>query len=555
MERNAHDAPNSVAQPVSHSKPWATVAKLGYMHPATGRMLDQQSSAYAPGRTFTDHHVDCCPCIESQELFKDQVFDFEGWQRHKSWRRHAPNWWVCVRILLYYWPPLLVVLIISISIGFYETWRHSRWPDLSHQEWLAPFQLMSFVLSLLLVFRTNSAYGRWWEARIFWGTVIELTRDLMRETLTFAGQDDAALIDMVGRWTIALPYVLKAHLTELTDLNVQLKGVLLPYELEFLHDCSHRPSVVGQALSDAVNSLDTHPFKALAINKRISQFYDIVAGCERLYRQPIPSGYTRHTSRFLVIWSGFLPFALWHECQWLTPFVSVIVTFLLLGVENIGVQIEQPFSVLPMEQFCATIRANIIEQLQIRMRSGELLWQALDGAPPTPSPHSSLFSAVLGHSGTTEAEVPLPAEASTGGSRSAACRASSLGSEAPLAKSMSLLDRRASFQGQQVGLREQFLATGRPAVNMKMMVPPAQHPPFCSTLSPSRSLSDRSNGATPPEEPRSNDAYVTPHQKPGVCEEEFPLSHIAIDVAASKAQTSACWPPSSSHSFPQSRSR
>lgn len=66
------------------------------------------------------------------------------------------------------------------------------------QEYMAPFELMSFVLSLLLVFRTNSAYGRWWEARIFWGLVTQLTRDIMRETLTFAGMDDGPLIDMVG---------------------------------------------------------------------------------------------------------------------------------------------------------------------------------------------------------------------------------------------------------------------------------------------------------------------------------------------------------------------
>lgn len=66
------------------------------------------------------------------------------------------------------------------------------------QEYLAPFELMSFVLSLLLVFRTNSAYGRWWEARIFWGLVTQLTRDVMRETLTFAGMDDGPLIDMAS---------------------------------------------------------------------------------------------------------------------------------------------------------------------------------------------------------------------------------------------------------------------------------------------------------------------------------------------------------------------
>lgn len=80
------------------------------------------------------------------------------------------------------------------------------------QEYLAPFQLMSFVLSLLLVFRTNSAYGRWWEARTLWGLITQLTRDIMRQTLTFAGMSDGPLIDMVCLAIPPLPIAAHAQL-------------------------------------------------------------------------------------------------------------------------------------------------------------------------------------------------------------------------------------------------------------------------------------------------------------------------------------------------------
>ena len=73
----------------------------------------------------------------------------------------------------------------------------------------------------------------------------------------------------------------------------------------------------------------------------------------------------RHTSRFLVIFLTFLPFALWESCQWLTPAVTGVVAFLLIGVENIGIQIEQPFSVLPLELFCGVVQANAAEVLQV----------------------------------------------------------------------------------------------------------------------------------------------------------------------------------------------
>lgn len=451
------------------------VPGLGSMHPATCQMRMLQTSDPAPGRAYKDSHVECCPWINGQELFKDQIFNFEGWQRHKSWHRHAPDWWTLIRIILYYWPPLLVVFVISISIGIYQTLRHPSWPNLSQKNWVPPFQLMGFVLSLLLVFRTNSSYGRWWEARIQWGTLIELTRDLMRETLTFAGQDDAPLIDMVGRWTIAMPYVLKAHLTELTDLNVQLRGVLLPHELDILHRCSHRPSITGQALSDAINALNTHPFKALTINTRVSQYYHIVAACERLYKQPIPSGYTRHTSRFLVTWCGLLPFALWQDCQWITPFVAVLIAFLLLGVENIGVQIEQPFSVLPLEKFCTTIRDNIIEQLQIRMRSGDLLWRALDMAHDADTPmatNAQRYSRTDAEVAADAADGHSPSPSSSEGSFAGSCSRLTYKPE----RSVTMQDRRASFHYQQAGLKTQFLATEQHTRNA-MTPPPLQQLP------------------------------------------------------------------------------
>ena len=56
----------------------------------------------------------------------------------------------------------------------------------------------------------------------------------------------------------------------------------------------------------------------------------------------------RHTSRFLVIYVTFMPFTLWSACGWGAVPASVIIAFLLLGIEEIGVQIEEPFGILPL---------------------------------------------------------------------------------------------------------------------------------------------------------------------------------------------------------------
>jgi len=72
----------------------------------------------------------------------------------------------------------------------------------------------------------------------------------------------------------------------------------------------------------------------------------------------------RHTSRFLLWWLTGFPFAAWSSYGWFTPFVTAVVTFLLLGVENIGIQIEEPFEVLPIESITAACVASVHEILE-----------------------------------------------------------------------------------------------------------------------------------------------------------------------------------------------
>ena len=79
--------------------------------------------------------------------------------------------------------------------------------------------------------------------------------------------------------------------------------------------------------------------------------------CERIFKSPVPLVYTRHTSRFLMAFLLFLPFAMWPAMEhswnhWATVPVTDLIAFFLLGIEEIGIQIEEPFSILPLEAFC-----------------------------------------------------------------------------------------------------------------------------------------------------------------------------------------------------------
>merc|ERR1719183_954819 len=80
-----------------------------------------------------------------------------------------------------------------------------------------------------------------------------------------------------------------------------------------------------------------------------------VGACERILSTPIPVGYTIHTARFLFLWLLLLPLALEQQLGLGTVFGEVVLGFGLLGIEDIGIMLEEPFCVLPLEAMCNKI--------------------------------------------------------------------------------------------------------------------------------------------------------------------------------------------------------
>jgi predicted membrane chloride channel (bestrophin family) len=237
----------------------------------------------------------------------------------------------------------------------------------------APFGLSSFALSLLLVFRTNSSYARWDEARKIWGAVTNRSRDLVRQAESWMAVADDDLLDMVNRWMIALPRSMMVHLREDGDLEAELKDILTEPELRALLAAQHRPNYVMSVISTAIEEAQVPDAARVRMDENVTSFADDVGKCERILKTPIPLTYTRHTSRFLVIWLTFMPFTLWHAYGWGSIPASAAISFLLLGIEEIGVQIEEPFSILPLEAMCATIQGNLVEMHQKRLEVRSLV--------------------------------------------------------------------------------------------------------------------------------------------------------------------------------------
>lgn len=300
-------------------------------------------------------------------MYRRTVFTHEDWFKHRStdrYKRHITGFVGSRIVRSLAWPVGFVVFNSTILV-IYESLREGHvlppWCPglvLSSAE---PFTLTSLTLSLLLVFRTNASYARWADARKIWGGVVNRTRDIVRQGLTWVSPEKEEMKDMLQRWAIAYPRALKAHLTFEIDLESELKNILLKDELDALMTAKHRPNYVTRVLAEIINASKLSEREVFLMDANLTSFMDATGGCERIFKTPIPLSWTRHTSRFLMIWLTFLPFILYRTCHWGTPVAGAIIAFSLLACDEISVSLEEPFSILALDSMCDGIESSIKE--------------------------------------------------------------------------------------------------------------------------------------------------------------------------------------------------
>lgn len=240
------------------------------------------------------------------------------------------------------------------------------------------FTLTSPTLGLLLVFRTNACYARWDDSRKLWGDMINKCRSLGRQANTFVGDEYPGYGNFrdwrrrISAETSAFTRCLRAFLRGAEDnnnLRAELKLLgFTPGEVEGYMGAGNRQCYALQQLGHSIRKSGLDSMDRARMDSTLSSLCDDVGACERIFKTPIPLVYTRHTSRYVGTWLALLPFGIYGvDFSWnhlLTAPSCVLVTFFLLGIEELGIQIEEPFSILPMEAFCdASIGAVLNEQV------------------------------------------------------------------------------------------------------------------------------------------------------------------------------------------------
>jgi putative membrane protein len=236
------------------------------------------------------------------------------------------------------------------------------------QSTTALHSLLGIVLGLFLVFRTNSAYDRWWEGRKLWGSMVNSTRNLALKLSAYLPAGDAVnrewFADMIPNFAVAS----KEHLrqgVQLTELQ------LLEQEVELLKKSKHKPNIIARQLYSRVNALYKEGKltgdQFFVLDKELKDFIDIIGACERIRNTPIPYSYSMFIKKFIFIYVITLPFGFVTTFEYLTIPTVLLVTFVLISVELIAEEIEDPFgrdiNDLPTDELATKIRDNIREIL------------------------------------------------------------------------------------------------------------------------------------------------------------------------------------------------
>ena len=227
--------------------------------------------------------------------------------------------------------------------------------------------LVGFVLSLLLVFRTNTAYDRWWEGRKAWGSFVNNSRSLALKISVLSVPDEEK--QRFGQLITIYLQCAKEHLREGVSAEdwESYQRFLDPK----VHHISHRPNAVMQQMWSQVyiwfGRGALAPQELLLLNDDLKSFTDNIGICERIKRTPIPYSYSTYLKKIIFLYVFTMPIGFVREFgYWAMPIVAII--FYVFGsIELLAEEIEDPFgrdtNDLPTDSISMTIATNVKEIL------------------------------------------------------------------------------------------------------------------------------------------------------------------------------------------------
>ncbi len=280
------------------------------------------------------------------------------------------------RMIAYVGRPLLGLVIWDIVIVLAYNLMHWEWVGSKN----VPLALYGSVIGIIVGFRNNSAYSRWWEARTLWGSIVNNSRSLARQVVStmhpnpaMDGSDVADLEHIQHELVchqIAYVHALRQHLRQLSPWE-ELTPLLPAGEVALLQNSKNVPLSIQQTMGRMIrHSKDRGWIDALewqAMDRNIDDLADAQGGAERIKNTPLPKQYDFFPMLFVQIYCLLLPIGMVENLGWFTPLGSTLVGFMFLALDKIGRDLEDPFDNkiydVPLTAICRTIEINLRQLL------------------------------------------------------------------------------------------------------------------------------------------------------------------------------------------------
>jgi putative membrane protein len=260
------------------------------------------------------------------------------------------------------WKEIIYIGVFTSALAYVEI---SYFPNaLVLKELISVYSLIGFVISLLLVFRTNTAYDRWWEGRRKWGELVNDTRNLaIKLSAILPETEDRTFFKrMIPNFVFAAKeHLRKGVVFEELELSAS--------ELDILAKKNHVPLAIAEMMYKQLVELKKaekiSEEEYITLDKNINAFMDALGACERIKNTPIPFSYSLFIKKFIFIYVTTLPLAFVTQFGYFSALIATFVFYVLVSMEVLAEEIEDPFGSddndLPTDTICERIRANVQE--------------------------------------------------------------------------------------------------------------------------------------------------------------------------------------------------
>jgi putative membrane protein len=264
-------------------------------------------------------------------------------------------------------PTMLVLGAITGGICFVE----KKYLDLSVPTLTIFHQIAGFIISMVLVFRINTAYDRWWEGRKMWGSLLNNSRNLAIKLNMFIPKDEIALRKELHELISNYAFALKEHLRNNTIIE-EIK-FNKNFTEENFSKASHKPNHIAIHLNTLVLGICKKHLNTqndyLILDKNLNEFTDICGACERIKNTPIPYSYSIFIKKIIFLYIITMPVTFGLTIgYWAIPIV-MIMFYAFASLELISEEIEDPFGTdsndLPTDEISARIKENTQEILLV----------------------------------------------------------------------------------------------------------------------------------------------------------------------------------------------